>query len=134
MPTNETSIRVASLGAGFHAYPRLSEIRNVKRAGTEACPYEWFVRFMMATKRIRQPRADTEVVPYAEIFWCQHIRLRMSNFPSIPVAFRMFDVHSAAILTKLDFYRCVQCESNFVRSRLIKNEKIRDIGRTFALL
>ena len=68
MPSNETGIVEASVGAGFHAYPRLAEIRNVKRAGTEACPYEWFVRFMMAPKRIRQPRADTEVVSYAEIF------------------------------------------------------------------
>ena len=46
----------------------------------------------------------------------------------------MFDVHSAAILPKLDFYRRILCEANFVRSRLIENELDRNIGRTFALL
>jgi hypothetical protein len=38
----------------------------------------------------------------------------------------MFDVHTAAILPKLDFYRRLLCEANFVRSRLIENEIARD--------
>jgi hypothetical protein len=46
----------------------------------------------------------------------------------------MFDVHSAAILPKLDLYRRILCEADFVRSRLIENELGRDIGRTFAQL
>jgi hypothetical protein len=46
----------------------------------------------------------------------------------------MFDVHSAAILPKLDLYRRILCEANFVRSRLIANELDRNIGHTFALL
>jgi hypothetical protein len=58
----------------------------------------------------------------------------VTDVQSIPVAFRMFDVHSAAILPKLDFYRRILCEANFVRSRLIENELARDIGRTFAQL
>ena len=31
----------ASVEAGFDAYPHLSDLRNAKRAGTEARPYEW---------------------------------------------------------------------------------------------
>ena len=48
MPTYETGILEASVGAGFHACPRLSEKRNAKRAGTEACPYECLDRLMLA--------------------------------------------------------------------------------------
>ena len=63
MPTNETGILEPSVGVGFHACPRQSEKRNAKRAGTEACPYESFVRFMMATKRIRQARRTRRSSP-----------------------------------------------------------------------
>ena len=83
----ETPRLTASVGAGFHACPRAMMTETPKRAGPEACPYEWpsDIRKALTLFDGRNPfgfpvRADTAVRPYAEdLSLNRHSRFRVKS-------------------------------------------------------